>query len=96
MTHKKTIIFLILCALIVSAVCVSGCVSAAEPSESTFKNQAPITLTTYYAWSSFAEILVYVDPQTGVNYVILREPGRAGICPRYNADGTLYISEVAA
>jgi len=47
-------------------------------------------------------IFVYIDPQTGVNYLIYssKNPstgaGLGGMCPRYNADGTLYISEVTS
>lgn len=36
-------------------------------------------------------IRVDVDPETGVNYILY---GGRGIVPRYNADGTLYVSEV--
>ena len=34
-----------------------------------------------------------VDYSTGVNYIIYDNTGRAGMCPRYNADGTLYVTE---
>ena len=37
---------------------------------------------------------VYVDNETGVNYLICDRGYGGGICPRYNADGTLYVSEV--
>ena len=33
------------------------------------------------------------DPETGVNYVIYSGLREGGICPRYNADGTLYTGE---
>lgn len=36
----------------------------------------------------------YVDPETGVNYVEYANTRGGGICPRYNADGSLYVSEV--
>jgi hypothetical protein len=69
----------------------SGCVLASETSE----NQNPFVLMDYVSWEGVgAQISVFVDPITGVNYLILREPHRAGICPRYNVDGTLYVSEV--
>lgn len=35
-----------------------------------------------------SSIYVYVDKETGVNY-LLHTSG--GICPRYNADGSLYV-----
>lgn len=34
-----------------------------------------------------------VDKETGVNYVVFSEVYKAGICPRYNRDGSLYISK---
>ena len=33
------------------------------------------------------------DPETGVYYVIYSGGNRGGICPRYNADGSLYTGE---
>lgn len=35
----------------------------------------------------------YTDKETGVEYVIYNAPYRGGICPRYNADGSLYVRE---
>ena len=38
-------------------------------------------------------INVYVDEETGVNYIWIHTMnGGATITPRYNADGTLYVS----
>lgn len=38
-------------------------------------------------------INVYVDEETGVNYIWVHTlDGGATITPRYNADGTLYVS----
>lgn len=34
----------------------------------------------------------YVDSDTGVNYVVFVSGYKGGICPRYNADGTLYVT----
>lgn len=34
-----------------------------------------------------------VDKETGVNYVVLSDTYKGGICPRYNRDGSLYISK---
>lgn len=36
-------------------------------------------------------VTFYTDPETGVEYVIYREDQAGGICPRYNADGSLYV-----
>lgn len=38
-------------------------------------------------------INVYVDEETGVNYIWIHTPNSGTtITPRYNADGTLYVS----
>ena len=34
-----------------------------------------------------------VDKETWVNYVVFSEVYKAGICPRYNRDGSLYVSK---
>ena len=34
-----------------------------------------------------------VDEETGVNYVVLYDIHGGGICPRYNKDGSLYVSK---
>ena len=36
-------------------------------------------------------IRFYTDPVTNVDYVVYDAPYRGGICPRYNADGSIYI-----
>ena len=36
----------------------------------------------------------FVDPATGVNYIIVDGYESVAVCPRYNPDGTLYVSEV--
>ena len=40
-----------------------------------------------------SQIFYYTDSKTGVQYVIFGGLYRGGICPRYNADGTLMIGE---
>jgi len=40
-----------------------------------------------------ADVYYMQDPETGVNYVIYSGTRKGGICPRYNADGTLYTGE---
>lgn len=41
-----------------------------------------------------SDLMVYIDPKTGVNYIVISDYNCHGICitPRLNADGTLYIS----
>lgn len=39
----------------------------------------------------FANISVIVDEETGVEYIVFSGYNRGGICPRYNADGTLRV-----
>lgn len=44
-----------------------------------------------YGWSENDYVSVFVDEATNVEYVVVREPRGVGVCPRYNADGTLMI-----
>lgn len=37
-------------------------------------------------------IQMYVDEKTGVNYLIFKGINEGGMSPRYNADGSLYIT----
>lgn len=37
---------------------------------------------------------ICVDEDTGVNYIFYKAGYGGGLSPRYNADGTLYVSEV--
>ena len=95
MVNKKRIGMIILCAVIVLSICASGCIE--KSTVTTTKNKNPSILMDYESWNGYgAEIAVFIDPVTGINYIILREGGgRAGICPRYDVDGNLYISEMA-
>lgn len=47
---------------------------------------------TGYQTTDDSIIFVHVDKETGVNYIVLYTGhGTGGICPRYNADGSLYV-----
>ena len=37
---------------------------------------------------------IFVDKETGVNYIIFRSDSKAGMSVRLNKDGTPYVSEV--
>ena len=50
--------------------------------------------TTELSTTENREVYVYVDKETGVNYIIFDDVCKGGICPRYNADGALYIEGV--
>ncbi|QUO32251.1 hypothetical protein KFE17_00350 [Faecalicatena sp. Marseille-Q4148] len=39
--------------------------------------------------SNGQDVEIMIDIQTGVNYI---RTGNGGVCPRYNADGTLVIT----
>lgn len=80
---KKILVLLIILAI---AFTIIGCETAEAKDESmhsTFTN---------------GHMEVEVDKETGVNYIVFYDyvgsGCGAGICPRYNADGTLYVSEV--
>ena len=89
-SSKKRIGIVILCALLILSFCVSGCVLASETST----NENPFLLTPFAPFVLSGDrygINVYVDPITGINYLL---HSTHGICPRYNVDGTLFVSEV--
>lgn len=39
----------------------------------------------------YGEFSLYEDSETGVQYFTWRYGNAGGVCPRYNADGTLYV-----
>ena len=69
---------------LIMASALTGCVSA--PGDMTYKGIDGLnykSADTYYVQ----------DPETGVYYVIYSSAYQGGICPRYNADGSLYTGE---
>lgn len=38
------------------------------------------------------EVDLYIDSETGVQYFVMYHGNAGAICPRYNADGSLYVS----
>ena len=36
-------------------------------------------------------VKIYEDEETGVEYIVFHVGYGTGVCPRYNADGTLYV-----
>lgn len=83
---KKLLVGLIGCMLVFS---LTGC--------NTINTSNDITDTTTsndameYVGNINNEIEEYRDSETGVHYFIFRAYYKAGMCPRYNADGTLYV-----
>lgn len=83
MKNKKMLFFvLLLIALLV------GCGTTATAKENTSSFELE------YLGES-CDVSEYRDSETGVHYLILKDTkgycGMGGICPRYNADGTLYV-----
>lgn len=78
---KKTIFLVLAAVLLVYAS--AGCIAEDEGviPDKYISNQGY-----YYVW-------IYVDESTGVEYLVYDGGYDGGICPRYNADGTLKINE---
>lgn len=38
-------------------------------------------------------VYLYIDDETGVEYLVFKTINEGGICPRFNADGSLRVSE---
>lgn len=71
----KNIIAIICCAVL--ALGLAGCANKENETTSPTKRTK--------------NVYVYVDKETGVNYMVFISSYKGGICPRYNADGSLYV-----
>lgn len=83
---------IILCCLIAFAL------GACSVGEASAEQTQPLKIWAQNENGSF-ETLCVVDEDTGVNYVVVsrfnsvRGDNSVAICPRYNADGTLYTGD---
>ena len=68
------------------AVCSCGVNSAAAGSEKQPNERLKLV---YYS----GEMNIYQDMNTGVQYLVFYGYKKGGICPLYNADGTLYVGD---
>lgn len=68
------------------AVCSCGVNSAAACSEKQPNERLKLV---YYS----GEMNIYQDMNTGVQYLVFYGYKQGGICPLYNADGTLYVGD---
>ena len=72
------------------ALCSAGCSGTEE--ETCQAEKQPFSRTTYDTTGT-TYVSVIVDHDTGVNYVFYKSGYSGVLSPRYNADGTLYITE---
>lgn len=72
-------------------------IAVETPSENT-EEESTERLPDYLDYFTAANIYDYVDPDTGVHYLVFRDSsyqsGRGGITPRLNSDGTLMVEEM--
>lgn len=92
MISKKRIGIVILCASVLLCICASGCIGVSNADTTTNENQFEYDINPYIYTDN---VCFYVDPETGINYLIYESGQRGGMCPRYDVDGNLYISEVS-
>ena len=71
----------IICVLLIFALALTGC----ESSENA-ENESELS---EYSNS----VYLYIDDETGVEYLVFNSINEGGICPRFNADGSLCVSE---
>ncbi len=83
----KTIIIMIFALLLISLIFTTGCTTA----QSTEMYPAISDQEKGFLES---DLYIYIDPETGVNYFAMYGVYHAFMCPRYHADGSLYVSEV--
>ena len=85
---KKLLAIILTMAMVLCAV---GCSGTEE--ETCQAEKQPFSSTTYDMQGT-TRVSVIVDHETGVNYVFYKSGYSGCLSPRYNADGTLYITEV--
>ena len=85
---KKLLVIILTMAMVL---CAAGCSGTEE--ETCHAEKQPFSRTTYDMQGT-TYVTVIVDHETGVNYVFYKSGYGGGLSPRYNADGTLYITEV--
>lgn len=78
---KKLVLFLITLSL-------TFCFCACEVKNDT-RNEISVNKASTFS------VCDYIDPETGVHYLLYKKGDSGGICPRYNADGTLMVSSLA-
>lgn len=71
----------IICILLIFALALTGC----ESSENA-ENESELS-------ERSDSVYLYIDDETGVEYLIFNSINEGGICPRFNADGSLCVSE---
>ena len=84
---KKLLAIILTMAIVL---CAAGCSGTEE--EICNADKQPFSRTTY-DMTGTTYVSVIVDHETGVNYVFYKSGYGGGLSPRYNADGTLYITE---
>lgn len=84
---KKKILLIIATVLMVLAI---GCGSTEEAHGSVSASAFALEFV-----SNSENVYEYRDAETGIHYLVFKDSlfygGMGGICPRYNADGTLYV-----
>lgn len=71
----------IICVLLIFALALNGCESS--------ENAENESESSEYSDS----VYLYIDDETGVEYLVFNSINEGGICPRFNADGSLRVSE---
>lgn len=90
MNRKKKLIFGV--TLWLSVVILSGCVPTNTSSMTTVPSNTTYSgsIEEYRYDDSF---YIYVDPDTGVNYIVYVGMKKGGITPRYNPNGSLFVTK---
>lgn len=80
---KKIICILLI--FVIIALCVGCSVEECETKTGTIEK--------LFVDGSGEGVVTFVDEKTGVNYLIFYGYRKGGITPRFNADGSLYVTE---
>ena len=76
--------------MLLSIITLSACIDTATIDASSDKPTYSGTIENY---NNDTRFYVYIDPDTGVNYIVYTAPNKGGITPRYNLDGSLFVTE---
>lgn len=90
MNRKKKLIFGMF--LWISVMMLSACVPT-DKSTLAIASDNTTYSGTIENYNNDTRFYVYVDPDTGVNYIVFAGIQKGGITPRYNPNGSLFITE---
>lgn len=85
---------LLVCMALIAAFTLGACSDAEVQADAEEETVEAFSFTWVSNAGFFGSIHAVVDNETGVNYIVVERNSGVSITPRFNADGSLYVSEV--